>query len=113
MKTLLPILAGLLILGTSVGAAAPIPLAPSFAPAKSYATGPDTSSVAIGDLNGDVRPELATANVRPSAVSVLLSWGIGRYQARRHYAPGRGPSSVAIGDLNADGRPDLATANAG
>jgi hypothetical protein len=87
--------------------------APSFARARSYATGRAPISVAIGDLNGDGKPDLATANfkVGVNTVSVLLNRGDGSFQAQRGYRTGRRPSSVAVGDLNSDDKPDLATAN--
>ena len=49
--------------------------APSFAPARSYATGRAPNSVAIGDLNGDGRPDLVTGNYDEvvGSVSVLLN----------------------------------------
>jgi hypothetical protein len=84
--------------------------APSFAAPRSYATGGDPVSVAIGDLNGDGKPDLATAN-DANTVSVLLNSGDGSFQAKLDYETGGGPGSVAIGDLNGDGSPDLATAN--
>ena len=77
-------------------------------------TGRGPYSVAIGDLNGDGKPDLATANlatVTLNTVSVLLNRGDGSFQAKRDYRTGGGPYSVAIGDLNGDGKPDLATAN--
>jgi hypothetical protein len=86
---------------------------PSPAAAKSYATGSGPPSVAIGDLNGDRKPDLATANRDASTVSVLLNRGDGSFRPKRNYATGRHPDSVAIGDLNGDGKPDLATANYG
>jgi hypothetical protein len=77
-----------------------------------YATGLGPESVAIGDLNGDGKAELATANVAANSVSLFFNRGDGTFQAKRDYATGSGPFSVAIGDLNGDGKPDLATANA-
>ena len=67
-------------------------------------------SVAIGDLNGDGKPDLAIAN-HADNVSVLLNRGDGSFRAKLDYANRRRPRSVAIGDLNGDGKPDLATAN--
>jgi autotransporter translocation and assembly factor TamB len=72
------VLAGLLVLGTSVSAAAPTGSAPSFAPARNYGTGGGPTSVAIGDLNGDGKPDLVTANVYGNSASVLLNRGEGR-----------------------------------
>ena len=71
------------------------------------------ASVAIGDLNADGNPDLATANsgADPDTVSVLLGNGTGGFGANTDFATGKAPSSVAIGDLDADDNPDLATAN--
>jgi hypothetical protein len=70
-------------------------------------------SVAIGDLNGDGRPDLAVAN-NWSTVGVLLGLSGGTFAAAATYSSGGTyPYSVAIGDLNGDGRLDLAVANSG
>jgi FG-GAP-like repeat len=110
------VIAGLVVLTGSLGVAALFASsAPSFAGPRSSATGRDPSSVAIGDLNGDGRPDLATANAGLNndgkTVSVLLNKHDGSFRAKRDYATGRGPFSVAIGDLNGDRKPDLATAD--
>ncbi|HEX9350722.1 MAG TPA: FG-GAP-like repeat-containing protein [Gaiellaceae bacterium] len=120
--------AGLLVLVGSVQAAGlPSKSAPSFVPG-TYRTAESPQSVAIGDLNGDSRPDLVAAHgfiggeakklryLR--AVSVLLNRGNGRFGTARVYPTGKagdehGAWSVAIGDLNGDGRADLATANPG
>src|SRR5206468_4236096 len=76
--------------------------------------GTSPRSVAIGDLNGDGRPDLAVANSGSNNVSALLGNGDGTFlQTAFNYAVGPGPVSLAIGDLNGDGRPDLAVANGG
>lgn len=84
-----------------------------------FATGKDAFAVAVGDLNGDERPDLAVANQHDtrqaggfhSTVAVLLNKGHGRFHRALKYSVGRGPETVAIGDLNGDDVPDLAVAN--
>jgi hypothetical protein len=85
----------------------------SFRARRDYATGLGVPEfVAIGDLNGDGKPDLATANESADTVSVLPNAGDGSFQARLDFRTGRFPIEVAIGDLNGDGKPELATANA-
>jgi hypothetical protein len=85
---------------------------PTFGQARAYATGHPSAAVAIGDLTGDAKPDLVSANgSRTHTVSVLINKGNGRFRAKREFRTGPGPQSVAIGDLNADGSPDVATAN--
>ena len=67
----------------------------------------------IGDLNGDVKSDLAATSYYSDAVSVLRGNGDGTFAPKNDYATGSEPQSVAIGDLNGDGKPDLATANHG
>src|SRR6266487_1345754 len=83
----------------------------TFGPKSDYGTGSRPNSVAIGDLNGDGKPDLAVANSGSSTVSVLLGHGDGTFAAKADYGTSSGPNSVAIGDLNGDGKPDLVTAN--
>jgi len=95
------------IAGASVNAA------PVFAPMTNYVID-EPSSIAIGDLNGDRKPDLATASDIESTVTVLINKGGGRFRSLHHVGLGAGiPYSVAIGDLNGDGKQDLATADAG
>ncbi len=76
-----------------------------------YATGDYVFSVAMGDLNGNGSPDLATANAGSNTVSVLVNRGDGTFEAKHDYVTGESPSSVAIGDVNGDAKPDLVTAN--
>ena len=111
------VLASVVALGGSLGVAALLASsAPSFAPARSYETGLRPASLAIGDLNGDRKPDLTTVNEGTEedpgeTVSVLLNMGDGSFQPRLDYGTGSRPVSVAIGDLNGDRKPDLVTAN--
>jgi hypothetical protein len=100
----------------SIGVVTPLAaLAPSFAGAKEYRTGSHTAtSVAVGDLNGDGKLDLAVAHTPSTAsgtVSVLVNSGDGTFRDRRDHRTGKLPRSVAIGDLNDDGDPDLAIGN--
>jgi hypothetical protein len=89
--------------------------APSFAATRNYRVGRDPESVAIGDLNGDRKPDLAVANYSDPSVSVLLNRGGGSFRAARNFPTGGGwrdlPLALAIGDLTEDRKPDLAIAN--
>src|SRR6266480_4338246 len=73
----------------------------SFVPAGSFTEGNTPRSVAIGDLNGDGKLDLAVANQTSASVSVLLGSTItpGTFVAATSFAVGVGPLSVAIGDL--------------
>ena len=84
---------------------------PLFATKTDYGTASNPISVAIEDLNGDGKLDLATANYISNTVSVLLGTGDGTFGARTDFETGREPYSLVIGDLNGDGKPDLATAN--
>jgi hypothetical protein len=94
---------------------------PPPAPAGDFGAGTNPSSVAVGDVNGDGRLDLAVANNRSDNVSVLLGHGDGTFQTAVNYpvgscsGPGQRsfPWSVAIGDLNGDQVPDLAVAASG
>ena len=83
----------------------------SFRPRTDFVAGSSPTCVAIRDLDGNGRPDLAVSGF--SGVSVLLGNGDGSFGAGTVYAAGVNPSSVAVADLNADGPLDLAVANEG
>ncbi len=71
-------------------------------------------SVAVGDFNGDGKPDLAVANYDSSDVSIFLGNGDGTFTlASNLYPGGYEVRSVAVGDFNGDGKLDLAVANYG
>jgi Big-like domain-containing protein/VCBS repeat protein len=84
-----------------------------FLPPVLYGSGGDTVfSVAVGDVNGDGKPDLVVTNYFPSSVAVLLGRGNGTFESAVTYGTGGlGPGSVAIADVNGDGNLDLVVAN--
>lgn len=83
----------------------------TFGGATSHAVGDAPSSVAIGDLNGDGKWDLVTANVNSDNVSVRLGNGNGTFATAASHSVGDQPYSVALGDLNGDGASDIVAAN--
>jgi hypothetical protein len=95
-----------------------------FRPAVAYPVGVGPRSVAVGDINGDGKPDIITANFGGTTatanlgrttpgdtVSVLLNDGHGHFGPAVAYPVGVGPRSVAVGDVNGDSKPDIVTAN--
>jgi len=81
------------------------------APAVNYRAHRTPQAVAIGDLNGDGRLDLAVANWDSNDVSVLLGAAGGGFRPALHYRTGRHPLAVAAADLNGDQHLDLAVSN--
>jgi hypothetical protein len=84
----------------------------TFAAAIHYPTGVDPRFITAGDLNGDSKPDLVTADAGAAKLSVLLGNGDGTLQPPVDYSVDTNLRAyVAIGDLNGDGKPDLVASN--
>lgn len=81
--------------------------AQSFAAPTSYPVGNNPFGSALGDFNGDGKPDLAVANISTNNVSVLLGNGDGTFGTKTDYDVGQQAYGVAITDLNSDGKLDI------
>lgn len=76
-----------------------------------YPSGNNTNTVAIGDFNGDGKPDVVASNQFGNDVSILLNNGSGGLGTTTHFAVGNTPWTLAVGDLNGDNKLDVVTAN--
>jgi hypothetical protein len=89
----------------------------TFRSQETYAVGVLPYSVAVGDFNGDGKPDLAVANfgvypfTSPGSVSILLGNGDGTFQPQVAYLAGDGARAVDAADFDGDGKLDLAVVN--
>ncbi len=89
---------------------------PTFTAKTDFTTGLLPYTAAIGDLNGDGKPDLVVPNNSSNTFSVFLnttSTGAATpsFSAKTDFNTGLFPSWVSIGDLNGDGKPDVAVTN--
>ncbi|HZC25060.1 MAG TPA: VCBS repeat-containing protein, partial [Candidatus Binatia bacterium] len=79
-----------------------------FLSATNYPTGFSPVSAAIGDLNGDGRPDLAVSDTTGISILLQSSTAAGQFLPLTTIPVSNGgTSSIAIADLNGDGKPDL------
>lgn len=67
--------------------------------------------IAVGDFNGDNKPDLAVTNLADDNVSILLANGLGSFAAARRYSVGQGSMPVALADINGDHILDVVVGN--
>ena len=92
----------------------------ALAPRQDFGVNSAPRGIAVGDINGDGRPDLAIANYgatgNGNTVSTLLNTtapgaAAAAFAAKQDLAVGAGSIHVALSDLNGDGRPDVVAAN--
>ena len=66
---------------------------PNFGGVTNFGVGSFPYSVAVGDFNGDGRPDLAVANQSGNNVSILLGTGSGSFGPATNFAVGTNPKS--------------------
>jgi FG-GAP-like repeat/FG-GAP repeat len=66
-------------------------------------------SLAVGDFNGDGKPDLAVGywHQSSSGLAILLNNGNGTFGLPKTYAFRKRPASIEVGDFNSDGHLDL------
>jgi FG-GAP-like repeat len=91
----------------------------SFRPLKTYSVGSNPTAIAVGDFNGDGRPDLAVLDSGGSTptdqggVSILFGKRDGTFEAAKNITAGKNCTGIAVGDFNGDGKDDLALVRPG
>jgi hypothetical protein len=89
----------------------------SFAPKVDINTGTSPYGVAIGDLDGDGKPDLAVTNSTGNTVSLFRntstigSISLASFGSRVDINTGNTPQNLAIYDINGDGKPEIIVLN--
>jgi hypothetical protein len=66
------------------------------------------TGVAVGDFNGDGKPDLAVSNNEDNYVNILMGNGDGTFQPPRYLHVGTYTQVITTADFNGDGKLDLA-----
>jgi trimeric autotransporter adhesin len=89
----------------------------SFATKVDFATGSQPYGIAMGDVDGDGKPDMVVVNHISNAVSVYRNTATsgsitsGSFATKVDFAAGNNPISIAICDIDMDGKPELVVSN--
>jgi FG-GAP-like repeat len=77
-----------------------------------FSAGNGPQSIAMGDFNGDGKPDLAVVNQTDDTVSILLNTTTAgattpTFASQVTFDTGSKPAAAVVGDFNGDGKPDL------
>ena len=86
----------------------------AFASRVEFTTGISPAGFALGDLDGDGKPDLVVANSSDGTISVLKNTstpGTISFNTRVDFTSGSNPQRVAIFDVDGDGKPEILAVN--
>lgn len=88
----------------------------SFSASANYRTGKQPAWVSVADLNGDLKPEITTANFESNTYSVFRNTSSVNnvsFSDKVDFATGPEPKSISVADLDGDQENDIIIANGG
>jgi len=88
----------------------------SFAPKVDFTAGASSRGIAIADIDGDGKQDIAAASTTDNNVGVFRNTsttGVASFAPRVNFGAGSSPRSLSAGDVDSDGKPDLSVANLG